>query len=101
MQKQLYEMKDKRDDRDLIKSQYEKLTQDFENKVTTLQEEIRQLKGHKSTINDESASSKKGKADMEAELEDTKRRNKELKSIIELLTSELNETKDQMKHDFE
>ena len=38
---------------------------------------------------------------MEAELEDTKKRHKELKSIIELLTSELDETKDQMKHDFE
>ena len=96
--KQLSEMQDVRYDRDLIKSQYEKLTQDFENKVTPLQEEIMQLKAHKSTINDESASSIKGKADMEAELEDTKKRHKELKSIIELLTSELNETKDQMKH---
>ena len=38
---------------------------------------------------------------MEAELEVTKKRHKELKSIIELLTSELDETKDQMKHDFE
>jgi len=98
LQKQLSEMQDVRYDRDLIKSQYEKLTQDFENKVTPLQEEIMQLKAHKSTINDESASSIKGKADMEAELEDTKKRHKELKSIIELLTSELNETKDQMKH---
>ena len=38
LQKQLYEMQDVRDDRDLSKSQYEKLTQDFENKVTPLQE---------------------------------------------------------------
>ena len=36
--KQLSEMQDVRYDRDLIKSQYEKLTQDFENKVTPLQE---------------------------------------------------------------
>merc|ERR1719320_2233352 len=91
LQKQLYELQDVRDDRDLIKSQYERLNQDFENKIIPLQ-------AHKSTINDESATILKGKADMEAELEDTKNKHKELKSINELLTSELNETKDQMKH---
>ena len=62
--KQLSEMQDVRYDRDLIKSQYEKLTQDFENNVAPLQEEIMQLKAHKSTINDESASSIKGKNQM-------------------------------------
>ena len=44
LQKQLYEMQNVRDDRDLIKSQYEKLTQDCENEVTPLQEENKTTK---------------------------------------------------------
>jgi len=98
LQKQLQEMQDIAADRDLIKSQYEILTQDFENKEIALQDEIKQLKADKITIEDESSTIIKRKSNIESELEDAKKKHDELKSTIDVLRKEVNESKEQIKH---
>ena len=91
-------MQDIASDRDLIKTQYEKLTEELEYNTNTLQSKIEQLETNQTAVEDQYTTSIKEKSDNEIKLKDIERQlaetTKENANAIAVLNTELKESKD-------
>merc|ERR1711892_1447608 len=105
LQKQLHYLQDVAADKDLIKSQYEKLTKEVECRTNNLQSKIEQLETNQITIEEECTASIKDKSDTEGKLENAKtqlaERSKEVIECIEVEKQSLQDKIDSLTKDIE